>query len=204
LREVDEREHPRSGNPEQASTIRSDRDGPGYEMLPLQNNVQGWLLMDQRIRDYGPPDEEPVVELSLRAWAPVFNSLEQVLGREVFVRLHGDWRQHQEKAVRDTLTDIATQVWVAEAARGVVGFVAAKPHPERHIGEISMLAVDPDDQRRGIGTALTEFATGWLRDAGMSVAMVETGGDWGHAPARRVYEKADYTLLPVARYFKAL
>src|SRR5215212_6800892 len=95
------------------------------------------------------------------------------------------------------------RAWVAEAARGVVGFVAAKLHPERQIGEIWMLAVDPDEQGRGIGTALTEVATGWLREAGMTVAMVETGGDSGHAPARRVYEKAGYTLLPVARYFKA-
>jgi hypothetical protein len=38
----------------------------------------------------------------------------------------------------------------------------------------------------------------------MRVAMVETGGDPGHTAARRVYENADYTLLPVARYFKAL
>jgi ribosomal protein S18 acetylase RimI-like enzyme len=159
---------------------------------------------NERIRDYGPMDEEPVVELSLRAWAPVFSSMEQVLGREIFVRLHGDWRQYQEKAVRDTLADKATRVWVLEAERRVVAFVAAKLHPERQIGEISMLAVDPDDQRRGIGTALTEFATGWLRDSGMPIAMVETGGDSGHAPARRVYEKANYTLLPVARYFKAL
>jgi GNAT superfamily N-acetyltransferase len=67
-----------------------------------------------------------------------------------------------------------------------------------------MLAVDPRDQRRGIGSALTELATGWLRDAGMRVAMVETGGDLGHAPARHVYEQANHTLLPVARYFKAL
>ena len=74
--------------------------------------------MDTRIRDYGPLDEELVVELSLRVWAPVFSSLEQVLGREIFVRLHGDWRQYQDKDVRDTLADDATQVWVAEAARG--------------------------------------------------------------------------------------
>jgi RimJ/RimL family protein N-acetyltransferase len=38
----------------------------------------------------------------------------------------------------------------------------------------------------------------------MTVAMVEAGGDPGHAPARRVYEKAGYTLLPIARYFKNL
>jgi GNAT superfamily N-acetyltransferase len=148
---------------------------PATKGWPSQDPVQRWLLMDTRIRDYGPLDEHPVVELSLRAWAPVFSSLAQGLGREIFVRLHGDWRQYQEKDVRDTLADDATRVWVAEAAQG-----------------------------RGIGTALTEVATGWLREAGMTVAMVETGGDSGHAPARRVYEKAGYTLLPVARYFKAL
>jgi len=67
-----------------------------------------------------------------------------------------------------------------------------------------MLAVDPGDQNRGLGRALIEFAAGWLREAGMRVAMVDTGGDPGHAPPRRVYEQAGYTLLPVARYFKAL
>jgi hypothetical protein len=34
--------------------------------------------------------------------------------------------------------------------------------------------------------------------------MIDTGGDAGHTSARRVYEKANYTLLPIARYFKAL
>jgi len=72
----------RSGNREQASAIGSDRDGPGHERLSSQDPVQAWLLMDTRIRDYGPLDEHPVVELSLRAWAPVFNSLAQGLGRE--------------------------------------------------------------------------------------------------------------------------
>lgn len=156
------------------------------------------------IRDYAPADEEAVVEMALRAWAPVFSSLEQVLGREIFVRLHGDWRRYQEQAVRDTLADGTMLIWVAETARAVAGFVAAKLHPENRLGEVWMLAVDPDAQLRGLGTALTEFATDRLRDAGMVVAMIETGGDPGHAPARRVYEKANYTVLPVARYFKAL
>jgi GNAT superfamily N-acetyltransferase len=160
--------------------------------------------MDALIREYRPQDAEPVVELSVRAWASVFASLEQVLGREIFVRLHGDWRPYQERAVRGVLADPAVRVWVAEAGRRVVAFVAATLHAERLLGEITMLAVDPDEQDRGIGTALTGLATDWLRASGMRVAMVETGGDPGHAPARRVYEKAGYTLLPVARYFTAL
>jgi len=76
--------------------------------------------------------------------------------------------------------------------------------PGRNMGEISMLAVDPDHQGGGIGTALTKFALERLKDVGMKVAVVETGGDPGHAAARRTYEKADYTLLPIARYFKNL
>src|SRR5207249_688313 len=100
--------------------------------------------------------------------------------------LHGDWRQYQERSVRDTLANSEMRAWVAEADRKVVAFVAATLHRERLLGEIWMLAVDPDHQERGVGTALTEFATDWLRASGMRVAMVETGGDSGHAPARRV------------------
>ncbi len=37
------------------------------------------------------------------------------LGRAIFVRLNGDWRQYQASAVRSALADAATQVWVAEA-----------------------------------------------------------------------------------------
>ncbi len=160
--------------------------------------------MPTHIRECQPGDEEPIVALSLRAWAPVFASLEQALGREIAARLHGDWRKYQANAVRDILADRAVRTWVAEGEQGVVAFVAATLHHERLIGEITMLAVDPEAQDHGVGTGLTEFATGWLRDAGMRVAMVETGGDPGHAPARRVYEKAGYRPLPVARYFQAL
>ena len=160
--------------------------------------------MDAHIREYRRDDEEAVIKLSLRAWAPVFASIEQVHGHEIFARLHGDWRQYQERSVRDTLANSEMRVWVAEADQRVVAFVAATLHRERLLGEIWMLAVDPDHQERGVGTALTEFATDWLRASGMRVAMVETGGDSGHAPARRVYEKADYTPSPAVRYFKAL
>jgi GNAT superfamily N-acetyltransferase len=95
-------------------------------------------------------------------------------------------------------------VWVADAS-GVIGFVAARIFDqERRIGEIYMLAVDPANQVQGVGTALTEHATNWMRQRGMGVAMISTGGDPGHAPARRVYEKANYTRLPAAGYYRAL
>jgi GNAT superfamily N-acetyltransferase len=131
-------------------------------------------------------------------------SVEAILGSELSFRLHGDWRGYQEKAVRETLADSDMTVWVADAGR-VIGFAAARiADPERRIGELFMLAVDPDSQRRGAGTALTELASKWMREVGMAVAMISTGGDPGHAAARRVYEKAAYTCLPAAGYYKAL
>ena len=72
------------------------------------------------------------------------------------------------------------------------------------MGEIHMIAVDPDFQRRGAATALTNHSLAWLKQAGMTTAMVETGGDPGHAPARRTYESAGFRPLPIARYFKKL
>ena len=146
-----------------------------------------------------------MVDLSLRAWAPVFASLEKAAGSEIFGRLHPDWREDQRRAVEDVCASQQTRVWVAEVEGATVGFVATEVYdPKRSMGEISMLAVDPDYQGAGIGTALTEFALDRLKDAGMKVAMVETGGDPGHAAARRTYEKAGYVLLPIARYFKNL
>jgi hypothetical protein len=38
----------------------------------------------------------------------------------------------------------------------------------------------------------------------MDIAVAETGGDSGHAPARALYEATSFTLLPIARYFRLL
>ena len=158
-----------------------------------------------QIRPFDDRDADAVVGLSLRAWAPVFASIEQAMGSELFRSFHPDgWRASQRRAVEAVCASQKTRVWVAEVGASTVGFVAVELHPESSIGEVYMLAVDPDHQGVGIGTALTEFALDWIKDAGMAVAMVETGGDPGHAAARRTYEKAGYAHLPIARYFKRL
>ena len=72
------------------------------------------------------------------------------------------------------------------------------------MGVIDIIGVDPDYQRRGISSRLTEFATEHMRDRGMDIAVVETGGDPGHAPARAAYRTSGFTLLPIARYFRLL
>ncbi len=157
-----------------------------------------------RIEPYDESQLDAVVQLSLRAWAPVFASIENTMDPEVFREQHPDWRETQRDAVRAVCADDDVSVWVAIEEARVAGFVALKLHPEDSIGEITMIAVDPEFQRRGIARVLTQHSLAWLRDAGMTTAMVETGGDPGHAPARATYESAGFRLFPIARYFKKL
>lgn len=157
------------------------------------------------IEPYEDSKLDAVVKLSLRAWEPVFESLRTAMLPEVYRAFYrDDWRLAQRAAVESVCADEDVLVWVASEASRTAGFVALKLHHEDGMGEIYMIAVDPDFQRRGIATGLISHSLGCFEDAGMSIVMVETGGDPGHAPARRAYESAGFQLLPVARYFKAL
>jgi GNAT superfamily N-acetyltransferase len=161
-------------------------------------------IVGPTIRPLAPPDIAAVVEFSLRAWAPVFESFRAVLGERVYQALYPDWSSSQARAVEAVCQDDAAVVWVAEQQGRPVGHVAVRIDPESQTGEIDMLAVDPLVQRQGIGAALTSFAVQQLRDAGVRLAVVGTGGDRGHAPARRVYEKAGFVGLPLVRYYVRL
>ena len=158
-----------------------------------------------QIEPYASCHLDAIIRLSLRAWTPVFESIQNAMNAEVYQAFYSDdWRVSQQKAIEEVCAAEDTNVWAAIDAGSTVGFIAVKLHSEADMGEIYMVAVDPDFQGHGIGTALTEFALSWMKEAGMSVAMVETGGDPGHAPARRTYEKVGFELLPIARYFKKL
>jgi GNAT superfamily N-acetyltransferase len=157
------------------------------------------------VRGFEDHDQDAVVALSLRAWAPVFASLQEVLSEDgIYAQMHPDWRADQTRAVRAACSEEGMRVWVAEVDAVVAGFVAARLDHQESMGEIYMIAVDPSYQRTGLGSLLTSVALQWFKDTGMALAMVETGGDPGHAPARRSYERSGFVQLPTVRYFKKL
>ncbi len=160
--------------------------------------------MNLHIRPVCDQDVEDLVRLSLLAWVPVFSSFRQILGPEIYAMIYPDWETSQREAVETVCKDgEKIIVWVAELDGIVVGFVAFELHKDK-TGEVQLLAVHPDCQDRGIGTELNNFALKKMKESGMKMARVETGGDPSHSPARRSYQKAGYTALPLVRYFKDL
>jgi GNAT superfamily N-acetyltransferase len=161
--------------------------------------------MTLQIRPFLNTDIHDLVHLSLLAWEPIFSAWQQILGAELYpIAIYPDWRKGQQEVVEKICLDEKMNTWVAEVEGQVVGFVTYELNHETKIGEVQLLAVLPEAQNHGIGTQLNLFALQKLKEGGMKLAVVGTGGDEGHAPARKSYEKAGYTGLPLVRYYKAL
>jgi len=161
--------------------------------------------VDLNIRPFTDQDLDEIVTLSLLAWEPVFDSFKQILGPNIYTRLYPDWRKTQKSGVVTICKDQEkNHVLVAETDGKVVGFLAYQLNKAEKTAEVQLLAVHPEHQNLGIGAELNLTALQEMKAAGMKIAVVETGGDDSHAPARRSYENAGYTPFPIVRYFKDL
>jgi ribosomal protein S18 acetylase RimI-like enzyme len=161
--------------------------------------------MNLLVRPVRDSDVEDLVDLSWLAWEPIFSSFEQILGPGIYPIIYPDWRESQREGIEKVCREREEiAVWVAELDGRVVGFVAYELDDKDQTGQVQLLAVHPDYQNRGIGTELNVFALEKMKESGMKLAVVGTGGDHSHAPARRSYEKAGYTALPLVRYYRDL
>jgi ribosomal protein S18 acetylase RimI-like enzyme len=158
--------------------------------------------MAGKIRPSTPEDADAIVVMAVRAWAPVFRSFAEVWGPALYERMHPDWAAEQGAAVRAAIDENAT--WVTTDGETVTGFVNVTFDEAEATGEIYMVAVDPDRQGEGFASELTEHALDEMRARGMTLAVVGTGGDPGHAAARATYEKAGFTPFPLVHYARLL
>jgi ribosomal protein S18 acetylase RimI-like enzyme len=158
-----------------------------------------------QIKPYAARYKEAVLEITSRAWRPVFARMQHEVPSFVYKAFYpNEWEARQRKDVAALLDDEATRFWVALRGNSVLGYVGLRRHPDDRMGEICIIAVDPEYQRQGVGRRLIEFAERRIREEGMTMVLVETVGDSGHEPARRAYETSGYERWPVVRYFKRL
>jgi ribosomal protein S18 acetylase RimI-like enzyme len=157
------------------------------------------------ILPYTSAHRERVLALSLRAWAPVFEKMEPAVQPYVYKAFYPNgWQERQLSEIGSLLDQSAELVSVASVEGNLAGWIGVRIHPDDSMGEIYILAVDPQFQNCGVGSALMDLAFHQIKEAGMAMVMVETGDDEGHAPSRAAYESKGFTRWPVARYFKPL
>jgi ribosomal protein S18 acetylase RimI-like enzyme len=158
----------------------------------------------QTIRPLTADDVDTVVAFAVEAWAPVFASLETEMGSEVYGAIYPDWRASQAAAVESVCTEPDNDVWIAVVDDRPVGFVAVCITVEdaAQVGEIIMVAVDPAHQHGGVASSLVQHALDKIEAVDVDLAVVATGGDPGHAPARALYEKFGFSPLRQVRYYR--
>ena len=127
------------------------------------------------------------------------------MGAEIFRIIYPDWHATQRETVESYCKAREDRtLWIAEVDGVIAGFLVYHLDHNSKQGEVQLLAVHPDYQNVGIATRLNELALVKMKEHGMKLAWVATGGDPGHAPARRIYEKAGYRAVPQVWYVKDL
>jgi GNAT superfamily N-acetyltransferase len=162
-------------------------------------------MQEIEILPYTQDKRQAVIDLAVAAWTPVFAKTRHDVPRFVYDTFYPKgWEERQRNDVVTLLETEPENIWLACRAADPVGFVGLRTHAEDRMGEIYILAVSPEHQRKGVGRRLMQFAEDHIRSAGMQMIMVATIGDSGHEPARRAYENFGFQRWPVARYFKEL
>jgi len=164
------------------------------------------MTVEVSIRPFDPGDLKRLHEIREAAFRPVFKSFRAIVGEAVaapaFATAEAEQAAHLDELCEP---ESPQQVFVAERASEIVGFIAISMDGTKKTGEIGLNAVDPKHAGQGIGTCLYTFAIETMRDAGMVLATVGTGGDASHAPARRAYEKAGFdAALPSVWLYRLL
>jgi ribosomal protein S18 acetylase RimI-like enzyme len=160
--------------------------------------------MNYQIRPFSKSDLNDLLQITLLAFEPAVISFEKILGPKIYPIVYPDWHKSQREWVEQLCNNQKTTVLVAEVDGATAGFLVYELYARDLTGEVQFLAVHPAYQNQGIAAALNAVALQQMKVSGMKLALVNTGGDESHAPARKTYEKAGYTALPLTRFYKDL
>jgi GNAT superfamily N-acetyltransferase len=158
------------------------------------------------LRPFEPGDLAVLQGVRAAAFAPVFRSFCNLVGEEIaaIAFAHADAEQARLLA-GICAAGSRHQVLVVMRGEEIVGFVSFSIDADQRIGEIGLNAVHPEHAGQGIGTWMYEHVLARMKELGMALATVDTGGDPSHAPARRAYEKAGLgCAIPSLSLYKLL
>jgi len=162
--------------------------------------------MDISFRNANLNDQVSLENLRVEAFSPIFASFRKILGNEIYELAQKREDGEQSELLSSMFSDESEWIlYVVEVKNEIVGFVSIQINLETKVGEIGLNAVKPCYSGKGIGTKMYDFANAEMKNAGMRVSTVATGGDESHAPACRAYEKAGFDVqIPSVWYCRTL
>ena len=84
--------------------------------------------------------------------------------------------KRQATYIRSAITRADAESWVFETAGRTAGFLVLTMD-DQPVGEIELVAVDPEMQGHGVGTAFNQHALKRCREAAMAFVIVATASD---------------------------
>lgn len=142
------------------------------------------------------------VEIALKLWTIIHDSYISCIGDDIHDVTHAGWQDAHRVNIAAQQRREGSLVALLDGK--VVGFCGGRVE-NGTLGVIGYNGVDPEYRGRGIARYLYEAVFDSFRSRGIQYARVFTGGDNGHGPARRAYEKAGYDRkLLNATYYKIL
>lgn len=155
---------------------------------------------EYKIRKAAADDMDKVAEIAIAAWKPIYEGYLRIMGEEMFQSFYAGWEERKTREIRDALGAEKWSFYVTEKDGKIAGFVTYRQTGEK--GEICSNAVHPGFQGKGIGSMQYRFVLERMKEEGVKYVKVSTGGDEGHAAARRAYEKAGFDrAIPSVTYF---
>ena len=121
------------------------------------------------------------------------------------------WHPEQGDMTADDLAARMTEPWfdadgflLHHDEGGLAGFCWTKIHRDvdPELGEIYVIAVDPDRHGRGLGEALTRAGLTWLSRAGLRIGMLYVEAD--NKPANATYRRIGFRHHQTNRAFECL
>ncbi|MDD4181487.1 MAG: GNAT family N-acetyltransferase [Victivallaceae bacterium] len=144
------------------------------------------------IRAYATNDLDELVRIGNAAWRNIYESMRNDLGDEIFQIVNPTPNTSKGLQIIEQIKSHPEWVMICEEQCQVVGFLTYRIDGE--IADICNNAVDPECGLKGIGQQMYQAALAYFKDQGIKVVRVTTGLDEGHAPARRAYERAGFSL----------